>query len=154
MYQRAGNGKRFCLYCIGWILIFVLLCGGAQSATLYEQSWQKLKSRLAGIQKEPYTFVVMGDSRDNDEVFVKCLLTAASYHPLFILHTGDAVSTGSEERFLNFLALLQKTIPDIPVFVAAGNHELTHKDKSEYSRNQFHVYCSGQFRIFSGIKPD
>ena len=137
MFQQAVNGKRFCLYCTGWILIFLLVCGGAQSATLYEQSWQKLKSRLAEIQKEPYTFVVMGDSRDNDEVFVKCLLTAASYHPLFILHTGDAVSTGSEERFLNFLALLQKTIPDMPIFVAAGNHELTHRDKSDKGKALF-----------------
>ena len=137
MYRRAGNGKRYCLYCLGWILIFILICGGAQSATLYEQSRQKLESRLAGIQKEPYTFVVMGDSRDNDEVFIKCLLAAASYHPLFILHVGDAVSTGSEEQFLHFLAILQKTLPDMPVFVAAGNHELTNGDKSEKGKVLF-----------------
>jgi 3',5'-cyclic-AMP phosphodiesterase len=135
MYRREGN--RYCFYCLGWILIFILIGGGAHSATLYEQSWQKLESRLAGIQKEPYVFVVMGDSRDNDAVFTKCLLAAASYHPLFILHVGDAVSTGSEEQFLHFLSLLQKTIPDMPVFVAAGNHELTNGDKSENGKALF-----------------
>ena len=136
MFQRAGNGKRYCLYCLGWILILTLVCGGAQSATLYEQSRQKLESRLAGIQKEPYTFVVMGDNRDNEKVFIKCLLTAARYHPLFILHTGDVVSNGSKEQFLHFLSLLQQTLPDMPVFVAAGNHDMTNRDKSDISSDK------------------
>jgi Icc protein len=135
MYRRAGN--RYCFYCLGWILIFILIGGGAQSTTLYEQSWQKLESRLARVQREPYTFVVMGDSRDNDEVFTKCLLAAAGYQPLFILHVGDAVSIGTEEQFQHFLALLQKTVPDMPVFVAAGNHELTNGDKSEKGKALF-----------------
>ncbi len=137
MYRQTGNGKRCRLYCLGWILIFILVCGGAQSATLYEQSLQKLESRLAGVQEEPYTFVVMGDSRDNDEVFIKCLLAAARYHPLFILHTGDAVSTGSEKQFRHFLAILQQTLPDMPVFVAAGNHELTNGDKRDKGKALF-----------------
>lgn len=44
---------------------------------------------------------------------------------------GDAVSTGRQDQFLHFLALLQKTLPNVPVFVAAGNHELTNRDMSE-----------------------
>lgn len=137
MYLQKGNPKRYCLYCLGWILIFILVCASAQSETLYEQSRQKLESRLAGIQQESYTFVVMGDSRDNDKIFIKCLLTAARYNPLFILHTGDAVSTGSEEQFLHFLSILQKNLPDMPVFVAAGNHELTKREKSERGKALF-----------------
>jgi 3',5'-cyclic-AMP phosphodiesterase len=136
MFQRAGNAKRYRLYCLGWILILTLVCGRAQSATLYEQSRQKLESRLAGIQKEPYTFVVMGDSRDNDKVFIKCLLTAARYHPLFILHTGDVVSNGNKEQFLHFLSLLQQILPDMPVFVAAGNHDMMNRDKSDMSSDK------------------
>jgi 3',5'-cyclic-AMP phosphodiesterase len=137
MYHREKKEKRFYLYCLCWILIFFMVCGGAQSASLYEHSWQKLKSRLSGIQKEPYTFVVMGDSRDNDEVFVKCLQAAASYRPLFIVHVGDAVSTGNEEQYLHFLSMLQQTLPDMPFFVAAGNHELTNGDKSEKGKVLF-----------------
>jgi predicted phosphodiesterase len=137
VYLQKGNPKRYCLYCLGWILIFILVCASAQSETLYEQSRQKLESRLAGIQQESYTFVVMGDSRDNDKIFIKCLLTAARYNPLFILHTGDAVSTGSEEQFLHFLSILQKNLPDMPVFVAAGNHELTKREKSERGKALF-----------------
>jgi predicted phosphodiesterase len=137
VYLQTGNAKRYCLYCLGWILIFILVCANAQSETLYEQSRQKLESRLAGIQQESYTFVVMGDSRDNDKIFIKCLLTAARYNPLFILHTGDAVSTGSEEQFLHFLSILQQNLPDMPVFVAAGNHELTKREKSERGKALF-----------------
>ena len=137
MHQYVGIGKRYWLYSLGWILILFLVCGSAQSATLFEQSWQKLESRLAGVQSEPYTFVVMGDSRGNDQVFIKCLKTAAGYHPLFILHTGDAVSTGSKKQFLHFLGLLQQALPDMPVFVAAGNHELTDRDKSEKGKVLF-----------------
>jgi Icc protein len=137
MNHHAGNAKRFALYSLGWILIFILACGSSQSATLYEESRQKLDSRPAGIQKEPYTFVVLGDSRDNDEVFIKTLLAAARYHPLFILHMGDAVSTGNEKHFLHFLALLRKTLPDMPVFVVAGNHELTNGDKSDKGKVLF-----------------
>jgi DNA repair exonuclease SbcCD nuclease subunit len=133
MFQHAGNGKRYCSYGLGWFLIFILVCGSAQSATLYEQSRQKLESRLAGIQKEPFTFVVMGDNRDNDKVFIKCLLAAARYHPLFILHTGDVVSNGKREQFLHFLGLLQQTLPDMPVFVAAGNHDMMNRDKRDMS---------------------
>ncbi|MFH0994777.1 MAG: metallophosphoesterase [Pseudomonadota bacterium] len=137
MYQHEEDGNRFISFCLYGILIIGLIAGNAQSATLFEQSRQKLESRLAGTQKEPYTFVVMGDSRDNDEVFIKCLKAAAGYHPLFILHTGDAVSTGSEKQFLHFLALLQQTLPDMPVFVAAGNHELTNRDKSDEGKVLF-----------------
>jgi 3',5'-cyclic-AMP phosphodiesterase len=137
VHQHVGNGKRFISFCLSVILILGLIAGNAQSATLYEQSLQKLESRLTGILIEPYTFVVMGDSRGNDEVFIKCLQTADRYHPLFIMHTGDAVSTGSEERFLHFLTLLQQTLPDMPVFVAAGNHELTNGDKSDKGKVLF-----------------
>jgi 3',5'-cyclic-AMP phosphodiesterase len=137
MNQRAGARKRRCLYCLEWILVIILVSGSAHSATLYEQSRQKLETRLAGVQKEHYTFVVMGDSRDNDEIFKKCLLTAAGYHPLFILHVGDAVHTGSEEEFLHFLASLQQTVPEMPVFVAAGNHELTNGDRREKGKVLF-----------------
>lgn len=137
MYQQTGNAKRYCLYCLGWILIFILVCASAQSATLYEQSLLKLEMRLSGIIKELYTFVVMGDSRENDKVFIKCLLAANRYNPLFILHTGDAVSTGSEEQFQHFLSILQQNLPDMPVFVAAGNHELTKRDKSESGKALF-----------------
>jgi 3',5'-cyclic-AMP phosphodiesterase len=135
MYQQTE--KRYCLYCMGWILFFILVCTSAQSATLYDQSRQKLESRLAGNQLESYTFVVMGDSRDNDTLFIKCLQAAARYRPLFILHTGDAVSTGSEGQFQHFRGVLQQTLPDMPVFVAAGNHELTKREKNEKRKALF-----------------
>jgi 3',5'-cyclic-AMP phosphodiesterase len=137
MYRCVGNENRFFTCCISAILILIWFSGNGQSATLYEQSLQKLESRMAGLQKEPFTFVVMGDSRGNDPIFVKCLLAAARYYPEFIIHTGDAVSTGSEKQFLHFLALLQQTLSDIPVFVAAGNHELTNGDKSDKGKVLF-----------------
>jgi len=79
----------------------------------------------------------MGDSRDNDNVFIKCLQAAARYNPLFILHVGDAVSTGSQKEFKHFLSILQQTLPEMPVFVAVGNHELTKREKGENGKALF-----------------
>jgi predicted phosphodiesterase len=115
----------------------ILVYGVAESATLYEVSKQKLESQMSVERNEPVTFVVMGDSRNNDDVFTKCLNSAARYRPLFILHTGDAISTGSAEQFHQFLTILQQTLPDMPVFVAIGNHELTNKDKTEKGKALF-----------------
>jgi Icc protein len=137
MILRMINGKRYCLYLSFWIVILLPVYGAAESATLYEISRQQLQSRLSVPENEPFTFVVMGDSRNNDDVFIKCLNAAARYHPLFILHTGDAVSTGSEAQFHQFLSIIRQTIPQMPVFVAIGNHELTNKDKTDKGKTLF-----------------
>ena len=95
----------------------------AQAATLHERSLQKLQAAIERVSPDDYTFVVLGDSQDNDEIFKKILALARTYSPLFILHGGDYSNKGSDRETDNFLAMLEVIVPEVPVFVVIGNHE-------------------------------
>lgn len=95
----------------------------APAATLYERSREMLAVKAEKALPAEYTFVVLGDSRDNDGVFRKTLALARGFSPLFILHTGDYSSGGTAAESEHFLALLREEVPDIPCFVVLGNHE-------------------------------
>lgn len=105
------------------LLLLPLLSRPCAAATLYERSLAQLNSRVEQAAPGDYTFVVLGDSRDGDATFAKALTLAKSFNPLFILHGGDYSDRGGEGETAGFLALLQRTVPDIPVFVVIGNHE-------------------------------
>ena len=103
--------------------LFIVLAVNAGATTLYQQSLEKLKARVEQASPGDYTFVVLGDSRDDDAVFKKALTLARSFKPLFILHGGDYSGTGSARETDHFLSLVKGSIPDIPIFVVMGNHE-------------------------------
>jgi Icc protein len=108
------------------VILVVLTCPvTSHSSTLHEGSLKKLEANLKTASPDDFMFVVLGDSRDNDEVFKKILTEVAKLKPLFILHGGDTVNTGTEERFNHFLDIVGRAIPEIPLFVAMGNHEIT-----------------------------
>lgn len=107
------------------------------SSTLYERSLQKLEGNLQTATPDDFMFVVMGDSRDNDEIFKKMLTAAAKLRPLFILHGGDTVFTGREKKFNHFLDIAESTLPDTPIFVVIGNHDLTNNVKSPHGKQIF-----------------
>lgn len=109
----------------------------AYSSTLYEQSLRMLEKNLQEALPDDFTFIVLGDSRDNDEVFKKILSYAALFKPLFILHGGDTVNTGSEKRFSHFLDIIEHAIPDVPIFVVMGNHDLTYNIKNDEGEKIF-----------------
>jgi len=106
-------------------------------STLYERSLQKLEENLKTASPDDFMFVVMGDSRDNDEVFKKILTAADKLRPLFILHGGDTVFTGREKKFNRFLDIVESTLPDTPIFVVIGNHELTNNVKAPHGKQIF-----------------
>ncbi|MGA3206497.1 MAG: metallophosphoesterase [Syntrophales bacterium] len=107
------------------------------SSTLYERSLQKLESNLQTTLPDDFMFVVLGDSRDNDEIFKKILSAAGKLRPLFILHGGDTVFTGREKKFNHFLDIAESSLPDTPIFVVIGNHELTNNVKSPHGKQIF-----------------
>jgi len=107
------------------------------SSNLYDRSLQKLEGNLQTASPDDFMFVVMGDSRDNDEIFKKILNAAAKLRPLFILHGGDTVFTGREKKFNHFLDITESTLPDTPIFVVIGNHELTNNVKSPHGKKIF-----------------
>jgi Icc protein len=107
------------------------------SSTLYERSLKKLEENLKTASPDDFMFVVLGDSRDNDEIFKKILSAAAKLRPLFILHGGDTVFTGREKKFNHFLDIAENTLPETPIFVVIGNHELTNNVKSPHGKQIF-----------------
>ena len=104
-------------------VLFLVWTANAHGASLYERSLEKLQAGIEHVSPADFTFVVLGDSRDNDSISKKALALAKTYNPLFILHGGDYSSKGSDKETDHFLALVNDSIPDVPIFVVMGNHE-------------------------------
>ncbi|MDN4067812.1 metallophosphoesterase [Paenibacillus vini] len=82
-----------------------------------------------------------GNGQSSNAIFTAALSTISSLKnkPLFILHNGDAVFTGTEQEFKtggtysgvpikSLLQMIQdpkKGVSDIPFFIVPGNHEHT-----------------------------
>ena len=77
-----------------------------RAANLYEQSWEKLQVEIEHAAPSDFTFVVLGDSRGNEDIFKRALSLAKSYRPLFILHGGDYSNRGSDKETDHFLSLV------------------------------------------------
>ncbi len=107
------------------------------SSTLYDRSLRKLEKNLQTSSPDDFTFIVMGDSRDNEEVFKKILASVDKLRPLFVLHGGDTVFTGREKKFDHFLDIAETYLPDTPIFVVIGNHELTNNIKNPHGKTIF-----------------
>jgi predicted phosphodiesterase len=136
--MQIFNRYRFVALFVLPVIIFSLACPlTSHSLTLHERSLQKLEKNLQTASPDDFIFVVLGDSRDNDELFHKILVEAAKLRPLFILHGGDIVNTGTENKFNHFLDSVESTIPDTPIFVVMGNHELTHTMKGDQRKKLF-----------------
>lgn len=74
--------------------------------------------------KEPFTFVVFGDSRSHWDIWGECAEAVLASGPEFCLHTGDIVRDGGKQdewniSFKEAEALLSRRV----VMPAIGNHE-------------------------------
>jgi len=117
-------------------LIMVPLSG---AETLHDRSLRKLQDRLAKTNPQDFTFIVVGDSRDGDEIFRKLLATAASFNPLFLLHTGDMTRNGTPEEYDRFLGIVNDTVPEIPLFAIIGNHDIDRKGIPEGTQKRYYT---------------
>jgi 3',5'-cyclic-AMP phosphodiesterase len=118
-----NNKLLSAITCSITLLILAFHAGTGLGATLYDRSLVQLKARAEHASPHDYSFVVLGDSRGNDEVFKKALKLARSYKPLFILHGGDYSDSGGAEETRQFLAIVNQALQQIPLFVVMGNHE-------------------------------
>jgi len=129
--------KRYPFRCILFLLFFFLSIvsyAHSDASTLYERSLNKFQENVEQLSDRDFVFVVLGDSRDNDRILKKSLVMAATFNPLFILHTGDLSNRGSKKELEHFLEIVQTTIPDIPLFVVAGNHEIVKGSKNIFKQ--------------------
>jgi Icc protein len=123
MVEQAGPTWHLSMHFVILLLVAFFLVPDCNAGTLYDRSLQKLERNAQRASPQDYTFVVLGDSRENDEIFRKSLELATTFNPLFVLHEGDFSSRGSLEEVDYFLKMVQKNLPDIPIFVIPGNHE-------------------------------
>ncbi len=117
--------KRLML-CISAVSLLLFFHGnaGAATATLHADSLSSFAKKAATANPEDWRFVFMGDSRGNDRKFKQALKLAASHDPLFILHGGDIVESGTANELAHFLATV-RSMPGLPpLFVVRGNHEM------------------------------
>ncbi|NMO94296.1 metallophosphoesterase family protein [Paenibacillus lemnae] len=114
--------------------------------TLFQTSKDRLLRNVGRLKSNEFTFIGMGDSWAGNGQSSNAIFTAAlsavrnlKKKPLFILHNGDAVFTGTVQEFKtggtysgvpvkSLLQMIQdrnKGVPDIPFFIVPGNHEHT-----------------------------
>ncbi len=123
--MTENNHSRYaCLWPLALALLLVpLFSQSCLGETLYERSLAKFAANTQQAKPKDFTFVVLGDSRDGDAIFLKALRLAKTFQPLFILHGGDYSMSGGKHETAGFLRMLKETVPEIPVFVVMGNHE-------------------------------
>jgi predicted phosphodiesterase len=131
-------------------LIMVPLSG---AETLHDRSLRKLQDRLAKTNPQDFTFIVLGDSRDGDETFRKLLTMAASFHPLFILHTGDLTRTGAKAEYDRFFGIVNDTVPDIPLFAVIGNHDIDREGITQGTQKKAYTDRIGPLNYVLDIPP-
>lgn len=111
--------------------------------TLFERSKKLILDRADNVNKSDFSFVFMGDNWAGDghtsnAITQEAFKVANMQNPLCVIHGGDTVWTGSPEQFKDgwtqhfqngdffipsFLKIVDQEAPNIPVFVAPGNHE-------------------------------
>lgn len=123
MVEQSGPTRHFTVRFVILLFVAFFLAADCHAGTLYDRSLQKMERNAQNASPQDFTFVVLGDNRENDEIFRKSLWLATTFKPLFILHEGDFSSHGSRKEVDHFLAMVQATVPDIPLFIVPGNHE-------------------------------
>ena len=108
----------------GLLLVLLLLTAPVQAAP--GRHARQIQILQAAVKHQParalrYRFVLAGDNRDGNAVFMQILRHASTYKPAFMLHSGDFVPLGRKAEYRQLLALLDQV--RFPVFLAMGNHD-------------------------------
>lgn len=119
--------ERIYLYILGLIVLWFLCLNFFPFAENTEISPHLNQDLIKNLQKkdikDEFSFVVLGDNRDGNNIFEKLLIKINNIEPkpLFIINTGDLVSKGKFSEYENFLKLIEKS--EIPILTVPGNHD-------------------------------
>jgi len=88
--------------------------------------------KLLESNSSSYSFTVMGDNRDRDDVLLQIIKSSNRDKDIsFIINNGDLVSKGHKKEFKHYLKLINTSHK--PLLSLLGNHELTiSKDDKNY----------------------
>jgi 3',5'-cyclic AMP phosphodiesterase CpdA len=118
-----------------WIVALLLLLCSASRVDMAQYAVLRNGINIAAIRAlrplpgGSFSFIVLGDNRDGDNVYLDLLAQINSYadlhigadKPLFVLHTGDSVAHGTTAEWRAY-AELRKTCR-LPMVHVRGNHE-------------------------------
>ncbi len=102
-----------------YLFLFLFLFTFLEAQPYNEHELQKiaaLENRL------PFSFVVMGDNRDGDDVFERIIERLNRSDALFVINDGDLVPHGFSWEFKEYIESLKKLHK--PIVSAIGNHEI------------------------------
>ena len=134
LLKHIHNKKRFAALTVCAVLTVAALSwwvasspGDLAELAPYAEryNYERLEAGLVGTQDnaESFTFVVLGDTRNNMYVAPDVFRHAAEERPVMIFHTGDLIRGGTVKEYLeNHIPLLEIADP-VPVFCIPGNHE-------------------------------
>jgi len=109
------------------------ICFAAPAA---EDAKRLNEQALQAVASAPYdghfSFVVLGDNRDNDAMFSYLLDVANRMDPLFIINVGDFVSAGLQPQYDSYVRLISPS--KAPVITVLGNHDVRHQGREIYAR--------------------
>ena len=107
-----------------------------------------------------FRFVVMGDSKGNRNIWTSLLdhINRLNPAPKFIINTGDIVRRGHAKEFATYYIppILRS---DVPMFVAIGNHDMSHGEIAreyrylfgENSLNYYFDYGGARFIFLDNV---
>ncbi|MCD6216930.1 metallophosphoesterase [bacterium] len=72
---------------------------------------------------KPFSFVVLGDSRSNPDIFARIADLINSLEPDFVLHLGDIAINGLTSEFDEVMPIFDKV--KSPLIAVIGNHDLS-----------------------------
>jgi len=95
---------------------------------------EKMLQQIKTLKGEnSFSFVVMGDNRDGDNVLKKIITNNNKSDVKFLINNGDLVPDGYEGQFDNYLKIIQTS--QKPIISVIGNHEIPWYDgKTNYEK--------------------
>jgi len=104
------------------------------------------KINLSNHNQKSFSFVVMGDNRDGDNVLKKIIQDINKDKNIsFALNNGDLVPDGYKKEFSNYLNIIRKS--NKPLLSIIGNHEIPWYDGES---NYEHVFGKTHFAFSYG----
>jgi len=96
---------------------YLISCGGTTTPVY------SFPSPIASAETN-YTFAVMGDCRENYELFGKLMRMAREAGARFVVFTGDMTDGGSQSEWVYWFRGAAETLPFLPLMPLLGNHEM------------------------------
>jgi Icc protein len=107
-----------------------------------------LQARSGETSSASFRFAFLSDSHKGWGVFKPIMKEIASEGDCFAIIGGDIVAQDKEDRYRFFFRQLATVKGNLPLYFAAGNHDVYDKSNN-YSLRNFHTYCGPDYYWFS-----